>query len=322
MFTTARSARTAPTQDRAGGVADPLQRHALRDPLAAPMQRKNLEQADLMSNCPPQNGTAAPVGIPGVNSVNVYESSPPKSASRLEALKVAAEWQAAVGGLIEGKSFTAIQDDFNDENIGTLDPFIYRTKTEYGDESTTTDLTLDYQNSHRFTGYVIRVNDGASGKSSTMIDDKPLLPTANKGVPVNYSNIHADTDTNVLSGLTGLDTNKTKDVNEEHIDAITKIAGEGARWQAVRNHAAKLTDKSKFFTRKKTGDCDINFVDFRTLWLSWKSAFNKEYDITDATFKAKLTSGADFKGDGLYNGYLANRTAADYDLDNSKSHTV
>jgi hypothetical protein len=90
----------------------------------------------------------------------------------------------------------------------------------------------------------------------------------------------------------------------------------------VRNHAAKLTDQSKFFTRKKSGEHDIKFVDFRTLWLSWKSAFNKEYDISDATFKSKLTSGADFKGDGLYNGYIANRTTADYDLDNSRSHVV
>lgn len=321
MITTARPAQAAPAQDRAGGMADPLQRHALRDPLAAPVQRKNLAQAALVNGVT-ANGTAAPVGIPGVSAVNVYETNLAKTTTRLEALQAASKNQAVVGGVTEGKQFTGDKDDFNKVDVGTLDPFIYRTKTKYGDESTTTNLTLDYQNSHRFTGYVIRVNDGASGQSSTMIDDNPLSPTATKGVPTNYSNIHADTGTNALSGLTGLDTNKTKDVNEEHIDAMTKIAGEGARWVAVRNHAAKLTDKSKFFTRKKTGDCDIKFVDFRTLWLSWKSAFGKEYGITDATFKSKLTSGADFKGDGLYNGYLANRTAADYDLDNSKSHTV
>lgn len=335
MITTARPAQAAPTQDRAGGMADPLQRHALRDPLAAPVQRKNLAQTGLLNGIT-LNGTTAPVSIPNVDAVNVYEGTLPKSATRLAALTDASASQAVVGKAIAGKDFTADKANFNKSGTATLDPFVYRVKASYGDENSTTNIALDYQNSQIFTGYVIKVNDGASGKSSSMENALSGASSVNKGVPTKYSNRHASTGGNTLSGLTDLDdTNKTQHANEEGLDAMTKIAGEGARWQAVRKHAAKLTDSSWFFARTNNAkDPDVNGVSFKNLWLSWAGAFDKAYDISDATFASKVKTMGAFvknqygkfttKGFSLAPGTakLSACDANDYDLDNSKSHTV
>ncbi|MEM9822485.1 MAG: hypothetical protein AAF985_15490, partial [Bacteroidota bacterium] len=69
--------------------------------------------------------------------------------------------------------------------------------------------------------------------------------------------------------------------HEESFDAITKIAGEGARWKAVRNQAAKgeLSNLTKFFTRKGEGKDKMRFVYFMDLWKSWATSFNSDYNI-------------------------------------------
>lgn len=284
------------------------------------IQRKNLVQSGLLTGIT-DKGTTVPVSIPNVTAVKVYEGTLPKSESRLEALKAASASQAVVGKAISGRSFTGNEANFNKSSISSLDPFIYRTKTSYGENSTS--LELDYQNSHKFTGYVVKVNDGATGQSSTMVDDpRHLGQTGEKGVPSDYSNAHADTGSRELSGLISPDKNKTKDVNEQSVDAITKIAGEGARWVAVRNHASKITDRSWFFTRVDTNkDPKVKGVSFRNLWLSWKSAFNKAYGVPDETFKSTIkTKGGDFNA-APGEVALSQCDSGDYDLDNSRSHT-
>lgn len=333
MFTTARSVQAPPRRVTSTTGTDPLQRHALRDPLAAPVQRATFgtglarESMALPSGLS-YTGTGSLVDVPG--TVNVYTTTKARQANKLAALTEAATAQAAVGLKIASyfskigfTKFTSDLDKFGIKAVKSMDPFIHRVSTSYGASEDPKTLTLDYQNSHKFTGYVIKVVDGASGSTSEMINDRPLNPTVNKGVPGNYSNVHADTGTNALSGLTTLDTNKTKDVNEEHIDAMTKIAGEGARWVAVRNHAAKLTDRSWFFIRTNNAkDPDCKGVSFRNLWLSWASAFDKDYNISDATFKSTLKNYGGSFNMSPGTAKLSACDGNDYDLDNSKSHTV
>lgn len=276
------------------------------------MQRKNLEQSGLISGVT-DKGLAAPISIPGVASVKVYEANLPKSANRLGALKDAAASQATVGGVTSGKTFTSNKDHFDDKDRDTLDPFIYRAKASYGSDATA--LELDYQNSHKFTGYVVKVTDGASGTSLTMAERQPLTGGA-KGVAGSYSNIHADTGGSKLAGLTGLNPESRQQVNEEHVDAVTKIAGEGARWVAVRNHAGSLKDTSKFYTQDPTREPNVYGVGFRSLWLSWKSVFDKKYNISNSEFSNKLkNSWQKFKGDPVKSYLKTSVTSDDYNLD-------
>jgi hypothetical protein len=74
-------------------------------------------------------------------------------------------------------------------------------------------------------------------------------------------------------------------------DAASKVAGEGARWLAVRENAAKLQDKSWFYTNDLLGYPFTTFargIVFHELYLIWKSAFQKQYDIDNQTIVAVL----------------------------------
>lgn len=90
--------------------------------------------------------------------------------------------------------------------------------------------------------------------------------------PLPSSNRHDDKDTGGIAGL-------TSGTGEKNVDAYTKIAGEGARWQCVRKHASKLKNDSRFFTANPADDQTVFAIPFKTLWLNWKTGFHNKYDI-------------------------------------------
>jgi hypothetical protein len=140
-----------------------------------------------------------------------------------------------------------------------------------------------------------------------------------------YSNVHDQTQT----GSSNIATDTEGD-QEHNLDAYTKISGEGARWQCVRAHAAKLQNDSRFFTAGDTKDSVLT-ITFVQLWLNWVGAFGPRYDIPDVDV-VKATKGL-IKGKGkppptapladlviAVNG--STLTDKDYNLDSHASHTV
>jgi hypothetical protein len=130
-----------------------------------------------------------------------------------------------------------------------------------------------------------------------------------------YSNRHDEHDSGGIAGLTA-------GTGEKNVDAYTKIAGEGARWQCVRNHASKLKNDSRFFTANAADEQMVFAIPFKKLWLNWKAGFNNKYNIPDAEVAGALKPGGTLevaRGPAIARSTL---TTDDYDLDRSAGHVA
>ena len=332
--------RLAPNAGRLLGAADVagLQRavgnSAVAGLLGGIVQRKNLGQTGWLNSLEPEQHTRDLVGDGRAVKVYKAERSTP-AANKPEAFQKAAELNAHVGKTVDDRAASAwnITDSnkkwtlkdrqaLNSPGLKKVDPFFYEALVSFPEGDMTQYLGFMFQHAASFTGYVEAIldttNPGAQGVPS-MYDKKTEKhlkgkTNSNKGRYLKFSNVHDQTDSSNLLTLTG------GGGEEKNLDAYTKIAGEGARWQAVRKHASQLQDDSIFYTRTGTpGDGKVWGVSFQQLWLSWLSAFDKKYDITDATFRGKLAANANFR-DGRQNVNVSALAAKDYDLDNSRGH--
>jgi hypothetical protein len=154
------------------------------------------------------------------------------------------------------------------QNSQYYDPLMVRISGIYNGTS----LAVDYHFGSGFSGYVIRVDD--DGTVETMVDQPK--GNLNEG---EFSNVH------------DVDNQQGPLVETDSSDAVTKIAGEGARWEAVRNASAFIRDNSHFYTNENTGNKltpNVRHVSFPDLWKSWKETFGKAYNIPDTKVASKL----------------------------------
>jgi hypothetical protein len=346
-----RAARRAPTTPRldpnakrpigAAGIAG-LQRAVGNTAVAGLLggggivQRKNLEQTGWLSDLEPEQHPRTVVG--DGRDVKVYkaERSTP-AANKLEGFQKAAELNAHVGKTVDDKaaSVWGIRgsnqkwtekdvDELNKGSLNKIDPFFYEALVSFPKDEMTQYLGFMFQHAASYTGYVEAIldtsNPGAQGVPS-MYDKgtesgKKGTEDPDKGRNLKFSNVHDLTKSSNLLTLSG------SGGEEKNLDAYTKIAGEGARWQCVRKHAANLQDDSLFFTRSgNPGGGKVWGVTFRSLWLSWAADFGKKYDVADATVRTAILTNGNKLFDDAKNPRLSALGAKDYDLDNGKSHS-
>ncbi|WP_299456838.1 hypothetical protein [uncultured Microscilla sp.] len=62
--------------------------------------------------------------------------------------------------------------------------------------------------------------------------------------------------------------------HREHFDSIAKLAGEGPRFQCVRNNVKKLSSNTRFITPHDGGFITITFEDLAAHWRELKNAYN------------------------------------------------
>ena len=189
------------------------------------------------------------------------------SASRAELLKSIAALGGTLGQEIDAKVH---KWNFNPDLLGKesnfYDPLMVRISGTYNGGT----LAVDYHFGSGFAGYIIRVDD--NGEVKTMV--------GRNGVATDdaYSSVHdVGVDVGPLAGGSA--------------DAVTKVTGEGARWQAVRNAASYIQDGSRFYTNENAGNTltvNVRHVDFPVLWKSWDATFKKGYNITDARIVREL----------------------------------
>jgi hypothetical protein len=283
------------------------------------LQRASLGQTGWLPGLKYENRTRTLVadGRPG----KVYsETVRQVAASKAEALQVAAKRNAIVGKTVDDKAASvwgyadkSRQWTFGTENLNkpafpAIDPFHFEVVVPFKSATDKPDmLRLRFQHASSFTGYVESISDTsnpATSASPAMYDFKlesPLKNTVVGGRNLQFSNRHAKGGTTNLLAETG-------GSSEHSLDAYTKIAGEGARWQCVRAHAAKLQDNSYFFVTNVDG---LYGITFRDLWLNWLTVFNKTYDVPDADVSAAIRAGK--FGDARTN--LLGVAEKDYDLD-------
>ncbi|SHN30660.1 hypothetical protein [Rhizobacter sp. OV335] len=304
---------------------------------AAPVQRKNLGQTPLAGGLTlVQEGQRSLVG--DGRGANIYYRSADVDGDRTDALVAAAAINGEVGKRVDvwGRTgrvgeregvdwkqnhmYTPAGTAFNSDLVANLDPYFLYVTIRYGVGEELEQLDLVYQHAPAFTGYVEQImdssNDNTKDYPSMFTNGKEVsgtkLDTGNvaKERNLQYSNIHHKDDSDTITAM-------TEDGTAKGLDAYTKLAGEGARWQAVRSHARVLKDSSRFFIPVPGTEAEpkVYAVDFVSLWLSWDSAFGKQYDISNVDFgNALLTTRGAFKGKGVKSVDAAAITTDDYDL--------
>jgi hypothetical protein len=204
--------------------------------------------------------------------------------------------------------------------VPNVDPFCLYVTIRDGEGGANQQLDIIYQHAPAFTGYVEQVMDTTNAETADYPSMFNKYSSEAHGAKINsgdvaksrnlkFSNVHDQGDNAGLATLTG-------GGGEKNLDAYTKIAGEGARWQAVRSHARSLKNSSRFYTQSPENPNQVYAVDFVTLWLSWESAFGKQYDISNGHF-AKMMREAwrTFKGSRVKAWAKTSMTGDDYNLD-------
>lgn len=129
--------------------------------------------------------------------------------------------------------------------------------------------------------------------------DFTMNPTRGQGValqPHEFASGHATHEgANDASALSNARTDVegiTTRERGERLDAVTKVAGEGPRWQCVRGLAAagSLRNDSRIYAPAQDGS--YYFVTFPTLWGSWDSVFKSAFNIDNATVQNALLNDA------------------------------
>lgn len=277
-------------------------------------------------------------------TVRVYYKEGAEASSKAAALATAAQINATVGKAVDDRAYaswraergwgaragwdanakwTAKSAALGDASARTLDPFFLGVKVPYRAGTDAHALELLYQHASNWTGYVEALYDSANVATRavpTMYDlgsEDALKGTRSAGGHwrnLLYSNKHDFArGVNLLGASAG--------ASAASLDAYTKIAGEGARWQCVRKHGAALQDDTMFYVAH--GDATKRGISFRVLWLNWKSVFGKAYDIADGEVAAAIRAGlAQPRGTSAAIGRFARddvkvvtSTAQDFNLD-------
>lgn len=266
------------------GGGDSLQKKAAsgaisHQPSAAVRQRKTLAG---LSSGNAVVGTNQVYFMAGPHEVGKYWEMPiVVKDTRTALLQALAKKAGALGHEIDGKvagpgwNFKA--DDAEKPGVAFFDPIRVRFQGQYGPNDPKESMTLDYHFGHNWSGYVIHVVD--SGKEiDKAMHDPNAVDALDAGTE--YSNVH-DIDLHPAGPLEQTDS----------ADAITKLAGEGARWRCVGENAGTVRDDTKIYTNENSGNLltpVVRYVSFQALWKSWQATFNKAYGISDATVVSKL----------------------------------
>lgn len=313
------------------------------------IQRKNLEQANLNTGLETEKTKRTLVSDGREVKIFAQGKLPhvtgaDKKEARTKALQKAGELNGLLGKRVDDHAeatwgirnsndkWTKKNENLDDNSLNKVDPFFYEAivQMDIGDE--TQSLGLFYQHAAQWTGYVEAIFDptnDAAHDFPTMFDKNEDTTVAKSDKNLRnpkYSNVH-DQD---LSGTSPKLIDLTEGDEEKNFDAYTKIGGEGARWQCVRNHASAIQDTSYFFVKVNPllPNSDVYAVTFKDLWLSWKDTFGKKYNIDDAIVAGHL------RGDTLIRSFgtktkslrakknISEMSTKDYDLDAHAGHRV
>lgn len=172
---------------------------------------------------------------------------------------------------------------YNDVNSTKMNPFQVPIQSVFPvtqDEDYT--IILYYHFGPFNHGYIVQIYD--NGSNGIMSYEQMLSEGE-------YRNIHNTTQNDTIL-------NQTNDKNDNiKFDSYTKLAGEGARFQCVRNHIKKIRNNSKFFTFKtkqnQNNRRQIKYVYFHTLWSSWGDKYNHKFNIPNNEVINKLSDNGD-----------------------------
>lgn len=184
----------------------------------------------------------------------------------------------------------AKQAYYNRSDVNAIDPFTHGSFCQIGEDKY---LVLMYQHTHDLDGYVNGVEEGDIEEGGTFArtfaenmqngDNKATASVAD--VDETYSHQHDKTGGRRLSALAASE-------EDGKADAITKLAGEGARFEWVRSQIATITDDTLYPAPSRDGKPDLS-IRFGDLWCVWKDWFDGAYNIKNSEIDSKLYAKAD-----------------------------
>lgn len=181
---------------------------------------------------------------------------------------------------VEAPHFTKEPENLHKEEVGTIDPFTHGSYCQIGDSQY---LVMMYQHTYDLDGYVTGIEEGDVSKEGeygpkfrgTMKYGKKQIAGMNDIDPgVSYSQLHKQVGDTVLSEVSGK--------GDAQADAMTKLAGEGARFEWVRRNIRTITDNTEYVTKgfESLGGKSLGIL-FKNLWCQWKDWFKGKYNIKD-----------------------------------------
>jgi len=194
--------------------------------------------------------------------------------SRAVVIGMIARKAGELGNAVESSTpwtHRAADSDINRDDYRYYNPIRVEYPGQYKVGMTPKNLSLEYHFGEAFNGYVVHVTDLEHGLNHEMKDAES---DAIEDATTEYSKIHEPQ----AHGNRALEA-------EADADSITKIAAEGARWAVIRRNAGSVRDSSKIYTNEsQNGEptVEVRYITFKTLWKSWKAAFDKRYNIPDS----------------------------------------
>lgn len=184
----------------------------------------------------------------------------------------------------------AIQANYNKSDKEAIDPFTHGSYCQIGEEDY---IVLMYQHTHDLDGYVNGMEEGKIEEDGTFKRTfaENMAYGANKATASaadaadSYGHRHDPTRGTVLNSLANSE-------DDGKADAITKLAGEGARFEWVRSQIATITDDTLYRAPSRHGKPDLS-IRFGDLWCVWKDWFDGAYNIPNSEIDRKLYARAD-----------------------------
>lgn len=163
-----------------------------------------------------------------------------------------------------------------------LDPFVYSITVPFGEARAGSEIEIRYQYCLGKQGYIIyqKVTNEGESTISDIHNNKRV-----RGYATSFHQAHAATEGIKISDLVSQDRKLSQAKNSIRLDARTKLLGEGARWNCVRDNMDKITDFSKLYTIKGN---EVFWIIFADLWKTWASNFDSMFGISDETVKDSL----------------------------------
>ena len=197
--------------------------------------------------------------------------------------------------------------------LSLIDPFLVGASGKFGGST----ITLSYQFGVDSYGYVVKIKQEGqtysmhAGRGQTELADAQLAALtaavqAGKGPDPSLSMFGSAHDTHapdeVIAGPASLSTTEPLPARpgagglaandpyvtgsiavlggrNKRLDAMTKLAGEGARWQCVRLHAEHLRNSSRFYTGHPTLPAQKAYITLSSLWGTWGTKFGYAFNV-------------------------------------------
>jgi hypothetical protein len=273
-----------------GSVAAPTRGHRLADLVDAPIQRLPFNEALA------HHHIAGPGKYTQTKSGGVLANGNPadlltatkvdEQADDLAALKYAATRFAPIGAAAVAVAAAAggTNGTMNPRSGAQSEPFVYVITVPYRRGEEHREFGITYQWAVGTPGYIVRLSATGEGNAASMVTVVNPTPNA-AGLAASFFSTHAATGATALGGMIHQDPNRTQGQNEASLDARTKLAGEGARFNFVRDNMDRIADDSRIYM-KDSGN--VYWDPFKHLWLQWAGVFNSGYGISDSTVAAAL----------------------------------